>query len=41
MIFHRPSVWLLFLLVLVPLVWLRWSRPRRRVAVRFSDITAL
>ena len=37
MIFHQPSVWFLFLLVLVPFgAWLLFSR-RRSPAVRFSS----
>jgi Ca-activated chloride channel family protein len=40
MIFHQPSVWFLFLLVLLPLgAWLLFTR-RRSPAVRFSSTAA-
>ena len=41
MTFHHPSVWLLFLLVLLPLLWWRWSGGRRRAAISFSSLQPL
>src|SRR5689334_362707 len=36
MSFHQPSVWFLLLLLLLPLLWMRWRSPRRRAAVNYS-----
>ncbi len=41
MTFHDPSVWLLCLLALVPLLWWRWSGGRRRTSVLFSSVAPL
>jgi Ca-activated chloride channel family protein len=40
MTFHQPSIWLLFLLLLTPLVWWRWISPRRRGVMVFSSLAA-
>ena len=39
--FHDPSVWLLLLLVALPLLWWRWSRPRTTRSIAFSSIAPL
>ncbi|MHC4274149.1 MAG: VWA domain-containing protein [Planctomycetota bacterium] len=41
MTFHQPSVWLLLLLVLLPLLWWRRSRGRIRSTIVFSSIEPL
>lgn len=37
MTFHQPSVWFLLLLIVLPLLWWRWSGSRRRASVAFSS----
>lgn len=37
MSFQHPSVWLLLLLPLAALAWMRWLSPRRRAQVAYSD----
>lgn len=41
MSFHQPSVWFLLLLLVLPLLWIRWRSPRRRAAVNFSSTKPL
>jgi Ca-activated chloride channel family protein len=36
MSFHQPSAWFLLLLLLLPVLWMRWRSPRRRAAVNYS-----
>jgi Ca-activated chloride channel family protein len=38
MSFHQPSVWFLLMLLLLPLIWMRWRSPKRRAVVQFSSI---
>lgn len=38
MTFHQPSVWILLLLLILPLLWRRWHSPRRRAAIAFSSV---
>lgn len=39
MTFHHPSIWLLLLLPLAGLAWLRWCSPRLRAQVIYPDIS--
>jgi Ca-activated chloride channel family protein len=38
MTFHQPSIWLLMLLALLPIIWWRRGDGRRRAAIRFSSV---
>lgn len=37
MIFHSPSVWLLFLLLLLPFLWWRWTRRSFKTGVTYTS----
>jgi Ca-activated chloride channel homolog len=41
LLWPQPWVWLLVLVPLLPLLWWLWLHPRRRPAIRFSDLGAL
>ncbi|MHC5024733.1 MAG: VWA domain-containing protein [Planctomycetota bacterium] len=41
MMFHQPSVWLLLVLLVLPLLWWRWAGRRTRSAITFSSIEPL